>query len=109
MVNPDKLTAALVMMNTRLLLFPLIVITFAPGPWMARFLLMSKRPPVVREIVPVKVLLNMMVSPAAEFAMAERSVPTVNPSLRFKTTFVAAYPSCDQLKPAETNAAIEIA
>ena len=52
---------------------------------------------------------DIMANAVERFAMAERSVPTVKSSLRFKTTLVAAHPSCDPLKPAEINAAIEIA
>lgn len=75
---------------------------------MVRFLLMSSLPLFVSESVPVKPLLNSIVSPAKEFAMAARSVPAVNPSLRFKTILVAPLPTCDQIKPTATKPLAEI-
>jgi hypothetical protein len=46
--------------------------------------------PLVSEIVPASPLPKIIVSPAADLARADRKVPDVKPSLRFKTVFVAA-------------------
>jgi hypothetical protein len=70
--------------------------------------LISNWPPLVREIVPESPLLKTIVSPANEFAMAERSVPAVNPSLRFNTVFVAALIGCGQAHPDAIKHAIAI-
>ncbi len=66
MVKPEMVTMPLVMRNTRLALLPLMDSMLAPGPRIARFLLLMNNSPLVSVIVPVTTFEKMIVSPDDE-------------------------------------------